>query len=371
MDINSRIKDVVSHGELSEKYKYSLIISLIMTVHVILIALFCYFQILPLILLNIGSVILYILCLVMVRRDKSLLFVFCATYLEIIVQSFVSTLCIGWHFGFPQYIIALVPFGYYMCHTLIGNRRRYVIATVLGLIAFASFIGSRMLSMYFDAIYQLEVSTGGELGIYIFNSICNFGFLFMVTAIYIIEMQTAQNKLRSQNAVLDQLANIDPLTGLYNRRSMQAFFNQAIEAGSPFCLVMCDIDDFKQINDTHGHDIGDMVLREITRLIREQVEHHGQACRWGGEELLLLLQCDREEACRIAESIRREICEFRFPVGEQSIQCSITIVVARHREGDAIDHTITRADNNLYYGKCNGKNQVVSEKNMEILQKKY
>lgn len=369
MDIKSKIKDVLSHGELSEKYKYSLIISMIMAVHVILIVLFSYFQILPLILLNIGSVILYIICLVMTRRDKSLLFVFYATYLEIIVQSFVATLCIGWHFGFPQYNIALVPFGYYMCHTLIGNRRRYVIATVMGLIAFASFIGCRMLSMYYGAVYQLEVSAGVELGIYIFNSTCNFGFLFIVTAIYIIEMQVANNKLRSQNAILDQLANIDPLTGLYNRRSMQTFFSQAkrAEAESPFCLVMCDIDDFKKINDTHGHDMGDVVLREITRLIRKQVENHGQACRWGGEELLLLLHCDREKACGIAEAIRREVFEFRFPVGEKRIQCSITIGVAQHRAGDTIDHTITQADNNLYYGKCNGKNQVVFKKNMEIL----
>lgn len=369
MEIRNKIKDVLSHGELSEKYKYSLIVSMIMAVHVILIILFGYFQILPLILLNIGSVILYIICLAVVRRGKSLLFVFYATYLEIIVQSFVATLCIGWHFGFPQYIIALVPFGYYMCHTLIGNRRRYVIATVMGVIAFASFIGCRMLSLYYGAVYQLEVSPGVELGIYIFNSTCNFGFLFIVTAIYIIEMQAANNKLRSQNAILDRLANIDPLTGLYNRRSMQAFFSQAMEteAENPFCLVMCDIDDFKKINDTHGHDIGDMVLREIARLIRKQVDQYGQACRWGGEELLLLLRCGREEACRIAEAIRREVYEFRFPVGEQSIRCSITIGVALHWAGDTIDHTITHADNNLYYGKCNGKNQVVSEKNLEIL----
>ncbi len=367
MEIRDKIKNVLSQEELLEKYKYSLIVILIMAIHVILIALFAYFQILPLILLNIGSVILYIICLAVVRRCKSLLFVFYATYLEIIIQSFVTTLCIGWHFGFPQYIIALVPFGYYMCHTLIRNRRRYVIATMMGLIAFASFIGCRMLSMYYGTVYQLEVSSGVEMGIYIFNSTCNFGFLFIVTAIYIFEMQAANNKLRSQNAVLDRLANIDPLTGLYNRRSMQAFFSQAMEteAESPFCLVMCDIDDFKKINDTHGHDIGDMVLREIARLISEQVDHYGQVCRWGGEELLLLLHCEREEACRIAEAVRREVYEFRFPVGGQSIQCSITIGVALHRTGDTIDHTITHADNSLYYGKCNGKNRVVFEKNPE------
>lgn len=69
----------------------------------------------------------------------------------------------------------------------------------------------------------------------------------------------------------------------------------------------------------------------------------------------------------LQERVRREVYEFRFPVGEQSIQCSITIGVALHRTGDTIDRTITHADNSLYYGKCNGKNQVVFEKNPENL----
>lgn len=360
--VNS-LKRALQNGVTSEKFRYNFLISAITVVHVLLVILFSCFRILPLILLNLGSVSLYIGCLIGVRRNKSLLKIFCATYLEIIVQSFVATICIGWHFGFPQYIIALVPFGYYMCHTLIENRRKYVIATLLGLIAFVSFIGCRMLSMYFGAIYQLNVSDGVELGIYIFNAICNFGFLFLVTAIYIMEMQAATNKLRSQNAILDNLASVDPLTGLYNRRSMQTFLNRALEAEEdrPFCLVMCDIDNFKKVNDTYGHDFGDVVLREVARIIQKQVEDQGQACRWGGEEVLLLINDGLERACEIAENIRRNVDEFDFALEDRKIHCAITIGVAPHDKGNTIDNTITRADNNLYCGKRNGKNQVVAE----------
>ncbi|MDE7223130.1 MAG: hypothetical protein K2O34_05055, partial [Acetatifactor sp.] len=120
------IKNMLKHGAESVKYKYSLIISAIGMVHVCLVILFSCFHILPLVILNIGSVLLYITCLLAVRCGKDMRGVFYAIYLEIIVQSFAATLCIGWRYGFPQYVIALVPFGYYMCHTLIDGRRKYV-----------------------------------------------------------------------------------------------------------------------------------------------------------------------------------------------------------------------------------------------------
>ncbi|MDE5893033.1 MAG: GGDEF domain-containing protein [Acetatifactor sp.] len=360
------IKSILKHGAESAKYKYSLIISAIGMVHVCLVILFSCFHILPLVILNIGSVLLYVTCLLAIRHDRDLKGVFYATYLEIIVQSFAATLCIGWHYGFPQYVIALVPFGYYMCHTFIDSKRKYVIASLLGLFAFASFVSCRTLSTCFGALYQLNVAEGVELGVYIFNTFCNFGFLFMVTAIFLVEMQTATNQLQRQNEALDQMASIDPLTGLYNRRSMQSFLNQALETDAPFCLIMCDIDDFKKVNDTYGHDIGDMVLREIAHMIQKQVENQGRACRWGGEELLLLIDNDLAQAQQIAENIRSEVNKFDFCFGDQMIHCSITIGIALHEKGETIDHTITHADNNLYYGKHNGKNRVVSDAELKV-----
>lgn len=363
MIIVDSIKNILKRGAQSAKYKFSMIIGMIAMVHVCLVALFAIMGIVPMTLLNIGSVLLYLTCLWAIRHDRDQRRVFYATYLEIIVQSFAATLCIGWRFGFPQYVIALVPFGYYMCHTLIGNRRKYVIATVLGAAALVSFVSCRILSMFFGPLYHPEVSEGMVLGIYIFNTLCNFGFLFIVTVIFLVEMQTATNQLQKQNEILDTMAHIDPLTELYNRRSMHAFLNevQDVRENEPFCLIMCDIDDFKGINDTYGHDTGDNVLREIARIVQSQVEKYGRACRWGGEEMLLLIYGDLEQARRIAENIRREVNGFGFCLGGQSMHCSITIGVAMHQEGDRIDHTITHADNNLYYGKRNGKNRVVSD----------
>ena len=362
------IKNILKRGAESAKFKYSLIISAIGMVHVCLVALFCVFQILPMVLINIGSVIVYAACLVAIRHDGDMRGVFYATYLEIIIQSFAATICIGWRFGFPQYVIALVPFGYYMCHALLEDKRRYTIATILGLIAFGSFVSCRLLSMYFGALYHLDIPEAIEVGIYIFNTLCNFGFLFMVTAIFLVEMELATNQLQKQNEMLDTLASIDPLTGLYNRRSMHSFLNSAQESQgeAPFCLVMCDIDDFKKVNDTYGHDAGDNVLKEVARIIQKHVGQYGRACRWGGEEMLLIVHGDMELARRIAEEIRQEVSSFAFRVKDQTICCSITIGVALHQGGNTIDHTITHADNNLYYGKRNGKNRVVSDLEMNV-----
>lgn len=363
MNMIGLMKKILKSGATSAKFKYSMIIIAIGTVHVFLVVLFCFLRVVPLVLLNIGSVLLYISCLLAIRHDRDLRKVFYATYLEIIIQSFAATICIGWRFGFPQYVIALVPFGYYMCHALLDSRRRYVIATLLGLVAVASFISCRLLSVYWGEIYQVDIPEWGVLGVYIFNAFCNFGFLFLVTVIFLAEMQTATHQLEMQNAILDQMASTDPLTGLYNRRSMHVFLNNAVESEEkePFCLVMCDIDDFKRINDTYGHDAGDTVLKEIARTVKDQVDSGGCVCRWGGEEMLLIVHGDMEQACRIAESIRYKVENAVFCLGGQSIRCTITIGVAPHQKGNTIDQTITHADNNLYYGKRNGKNRVVSD----------
>lgn len=363
MNMIGLMKKILKSGATSARFKYSMIISAIGTVHVFLVVLFCFLRVVPLILLNTGSVLLYVSCLLAIRRDKDLRKVFYATYLEIIIQSFAATICIGWHFGFPQYVIALVPFGYYMCHALLDSRRRYVIATLLGLVAVASFISCRLLSVYWGEIYQVDIPEWGVLCVYIFNAFCNFGFLFLVTVIFLVEMQTATHQLEMQNAILDQMAGTDPLTGLYNRRSMHVFLNNAVESEekAPFCLIMCDIDDFKKINDTYGHDMGDIVLKEIARTVKEQVDSDGCVCRWGGEEMLLIAYGDMEQACRTAESIRRKVETAVFRFGGQSLHCTITIGVAPHQKGNTIDQTINHADNNLYYGKRNGKNRVVSD----------
>ncbi|MDE6748414.1 MAG: GGDEF domain-containing protein [Lachnospiraceae bacterium] len=360
----SEIKEYVKTNLPNDRFKYSIIIGAIASVHVFLVLLFILLRVLPLVIFNICSVAAYAYCLnaIKIETDKNLIKFFYITYFEIILHSIFATILVGWRFGFPQYISGLIPFGFYICVTLLNcsTKKKYFIAISFGLFAAFSYIGCRIISTYAGSVYQLNVPTIVELLIYIFNAVCNFTFLFMVTLIFIIDMQLSANKLTDQNAILDKMASVDPLTGLYNRRSMQAFFDHAIESEEPFCLVMCDIDDFKKCNDNYGHDFGDIVLKEVTHIIHELETEHGYVCRWGGEEILILSTENLDTTCKIAENIRRNVESHNFLYNGKIIHCTLTIGVASHKQGNTIADTIMHADNRLYYGKKNGKNRVVT-----------
>ena len=344
------------------KFKYTLTIYAITCVHVLLVFFFWFFHVIPMIILNIGSVAAYLYCIHVIKYDyeQKMINTFYITYLEIIIHSFAATLCIGWRFGFPQYIIGLIPFGYYICVTLIDNNRKYFIATMFGLGAAVAFTGCRVLASFIDSFYYLDVSPMWEMVIYIFNSICNFFLLFMFTLIFVIDIQVATNKLHNQNIILDNMASTDPMTGLYNRRSMHMFLEHAVSKEEQFSLIMCDIDNFKRVNDTYGHDLGDIVIKDIAQIIQQEVKDFGHVCRWGGEEILILCNGKLDKALPIAEGIRQNVEKHSFTNNVISIHCTLTLGIATHRENGTIDETIKHADERLYYGKQNGKNRVVS-----------
>ena len=164
---------------------------------------------------------------------------------------------------------------------------------------------------------------------------------------------------------LEKYVNYDTLTHLLNRRSMdnylQTAHKQAKTGLTTFCLMMMDIDDFKKINDTYGHDCGDEVLRNVAHTISTGVKKSDNVFRWGGEEILVLLMTDLERATAAAERIRTDVA--RDPVdyrGTVKVPVTITIGVAPYTAGSTIKQMMDDADAKLYYGKRHGKNQVVS-----------
>ena len=163
---------------------------------------------------------------------------------------------------------------------------------------------------------------------------------------------------------LEKYVNYDTLTHLLNRRSMdnylQATHRQAKTGQATFCLMMMDIDDFKKVNDTYGHDCGDEVLKYVAHTISTGVKKNDYVFRWGGEEILVLLNTDFDKALAVAERIRADIA--RDPVdyrGTTKVPVTITIGVSPYTAGATIQQMMDDADAKLYYGKKHGKNQVV------------
>lgn len=171
---------------------------------------------------------------------------------------------------------------------------------------------------------------------------------------------TDVTELENERQYYQQLAIIDPLTQIYNRiqfnRSLAEEIQKSKRFHSVFSLVMFDIDHFKQINDTYGHQLGDTILMELTEVVRKNIREIDIFARFGGEEFMILTpETDLHGAAVMAEKLRQEIEENAFSHGE-TLTCSFG--VSMYKSNDKPDDMIKRVDDRLYKAKNNGRNQV-------------
>ncbi|MDZ7791140.1 MAG: tetratricopeptide repeat-containing diguanylate cyclase [Xanthomonadales bacterium] len=170
---------------------------------------------------------------------------------------------------------------------------------------------------------------------------------------------------RRVSHTLDVASRTDPLTGLSNRRDMSEKIDQALlrrnEDNEPASLIMADIDSFKRINDTLGHQVGDEVIVHVANLIRKQVRGVDAAARWGGEEFLILLPGTRESGAHsVSENLRRAIEESPPTVGGRPLSLTMTFGFTEIEPGAGFNDLVKRVDDAMYAGKARGKNRVVS-----------
>lgn len=177
-----------------------------------------------------------------------------------------------------------------------------------------------------------------------------------------LELEDINRKLEQANEKLKTAAIIDGLTGLYNRTEIQARIASAIAGGSDrkISLIMLDIDNFKQVNDTYGHQAGDAVIMGLANLLNSEKSDYMRnvsSGRWGGEEFMMLLyDTDLSAASCIADLIRQCFANTDFPaIRPQTVSLGVT----QARADDTLDRLCTRVDEALYKAKKNGKNQVV------------
>ena len=168
---------------------------------------------------------------------------------------------------------------------------------------------------------------------------------------------------------VEALAITDSLTGLYTRRyffeRLDEELNRSKKHGFKFAFLMIDIDDFKICNDTHGHLVGDVVLREVSRIIKESVREIDLAARYGGEEFSLVLpETDKKDALSAAERIRKNIEDHIFKAYDEKLKVTVSAGLAAYPE-DAHDmeDIIEKSDKALYVAKSSGKNTVCEYKN--------
>jgi len=166
-----------------------------------------------------------------------------------------------------------------------------------------------------------------------------------------------------------EMAITDALTGLFNRRYMgnhlSTLIEQAGARGKPLSALMLDIDYFKSINDTYGHDAGDDVLRDLALRVKRSIRGIDLACRTGGEEFVIVMpETDMAVAAMVAERLRRRIAAEPFPInqGQRTIPVTLSIGIAALRgQDDNAASLLKRADQALYRAKRDGRNRVVPD----------
>jgi two-component system cell cycle response regulator len=177
------------------------------------------------------------------------------------------------------------------------------------------------------------------------------------------------DRLRHNVQLSLEMAITDQLTGLHNRRYMarhlDTLISNAQKSGRPLAFLIMDIDYFKSVNDSHGHDIGDEVLREFANRISANVRGIDLACRYGGEEFVVVMpDTDMSFASMVAERLRRSVESSAFEISRDPKKLNVTIsigIAASEGEKDTAEALLHRADQALYRAKRDGRNRVVAD----------
>jgi two-component system, cell cycle response regulator len=214
-----------------------------------------------------------------------------------------------------------------------------------------------------------KLARGLEIGVndYLFRPVDKNEMLARVRTQ--IKKKRYTERLRDNVQMSIELAITDGLTGLFNRRYMETHLgtlvDQSAARGKPITVLVLDIDYFKAINDSYGHDAGDDVLREFALRIRKATRNIDLACRYGGEEFVIVMpETDMAVATAVAERLRRRIASEPFAIqkGARHLEVTISIGIAtRSGASDDAATVLKRADQALYRAKRDGRNRVVPD----------
>ena len=329
-------------------------------VHAVLLAIMLAVEVFPLVYFNILSVVVYLFCMVLCRTGH-VLPVYVSIVAEVTAYTIISTYFIGLRCGTYCFLFSIVPIIIYLgCFLFKGKSRWHVL--VLLIMNFGLFVYLYITFAQVRPVY--DIPDVMKTTIVIFSSFVMVFSTIFYNAIYIYSSEGEVTNLEKENKQLTADASEDALTGMLNRRGFLPIVEKLMkEKGSAgFSIAFCDIDNFKRINDSYGHDGGDEVIRHITRIMNKEM-NGCETCRWGGEEFIILMKDTGLEAAREKmESLRRAVEVSPTVFFNKRIPATITIGLGEFGDGIHTPEDIIKvADERMYYGKQNGKNIVIYE----------
>lgn len=295
---------------------------------------------------NIISVAMYVSAYRLLLRRRNKLAV-ALVWLEVLGHSTLGILMLGWESGVHYYMLLFVPL------TIASTTTKQALPAVIGLWAY--YIGLYLLThLWLDPLQPISVTANLIL------STVNISIVFaMLTYLVFLQIRA----VASAQKRLNKLATTDPLTNLFNRRhvlEMASYeINRRARNHAPLSLLIADLDHFKTINDTYGHEGGDQVLKAVAEVLRRCVRNQDTVARWGGEEFLVILpDCDLNQAGEAGERIRCAVEALSLQINDSAVQITLTLGGSQYRGGEKLEACIDRADRALYVGKKAGRNRV-------------
>ena len=306
----------------------------------------------------------YVLGYYLIHKERLDAYVW-MVYLWLTFYMGISTVFLGYAYGFHLYCFSMIPVMFVTEYLSIrinreGEKQKSLKARPVSLFIALFYLICTGYVAYFGPIYVREQSYAALF--WISNALIVFGFLIFYTDYMLRMVVQSEDKLRD-------MAQVDRLTGLYNRHYVINRLENLPEEAQGF-LAMADIDNFKKINDTYGHNAGDAILRAIADKMRELCTGC-ELARWGGEEFLIFVVSvagsgnDAEKASvkdgvDLMERLRKKIEAEPITFDDQWINVTITVGVEERKRGCSIDEWVQEADKKLYLGKTTGKNKVIA-----------
>lgn len=340
-------------------------------IHTIFFLVFAFAEIYVLMSFNIFSISFYIIGAYMCGTgsfEKHALKWIIMIYGEITLHAVVATIHLGYDMYFFLYTMVGLSISAYMLFFSCDKKifgRMIVIFLCISLLALAGCqIYLSVKPPLYTWIFHKTPSDGMINFMRLLNLICCTVTVFFFSVMFVIEINSLIRKLNAAYDKLSYTAMHDSLTGLYNRHSLRDFFESLTESGNEYCVALGDIDNFKKVNDTYGHDCGDEVLVTVSDIIKDGIEEQDLACRWGGEEILIIMRGTRDDCLDRMNGIRSRINASVVESGKTSVRVTMTFGFAdchevENSEKNHMESIVILVDGRLYKGKNSGKNVIV------------
>ena len=262
--------------------------------------------------------------------------------------------CFGWRAGMQNYVIIILMLCFFAMHG--RNLYKFIYA------GFVLVVRILIIVIFSGIKSDVAISDMNDKLLQITNISAVFISIIFISYMFSRKENEAENKLMKYNDQLKKEASTDQLTGLNNRRKAREYLTRLKkeEVSTAVSVAMGDIDFFKKVNDTYGHDAGDEVLKFVAKTMVDNCRTSAFISRWGGEEFLLIFpDCNGDQAFIILERLRNKIQKETIVVGDNKIKITMTFGLTEYNYSKDEELAIKEADEKLYIGKSNGRNQVV------------